>query len=233
MNTRSIILSPHEVRAALRGELGLVVRPVNGLGDVGFTNVRFSSLHSLWGPDAWIFEKPMDKDATGYEAVSRGLQCPLGVPGTRLVCREPYFIQDTHGQHRADGLRWGSWSGLPTTISSDGRRIVYYKEGFDRSSPMWLSPTTMPAWASRITLEVVSLGVGRLGDITEADANMAGDLDDLDPTDVCATANRYGLAMDDGRASFACAWNARYAKRGLGWDTSPWVWKAAVRRVKS
>ena len=205
MTTHTLTLSPSEVLAALRGELGLVVRPVK--------------------PQPTMI---MDMEPEGYSTVPSHdgenelhmSKCPLGVPGDRLVCKEPHYIQGTHGQHRADGLRWGSWSGLPTTISPDGKQIVYYKEGFDRSAPCWRSHATMPAWASRITLEVVGVRCVRCGDITYEDAEKAGVADVL-----LGTHGMSPLTM------LRDAWNRRYGKR-YPWESNPWCWCVEVKGVE-
>ena len=221
MTTRSLILSPHEVHAALRGELGLVVRPVDHKLAMCFDTPR--------GPEDVAAGYPMVEDAYGDFHKAVGL-CPLGVPGDRLRCKEPHYIQDAHGQHRTDGLRWGPWSGLPTTISSDGKQIVYYKEGFDRSAPCWRSPATMPAWASRITLEVVGVRCVRCGDITEEDAAKTGIERHTIEGQVYFKNYRSGCWTLDSTGSLRTHWSSRYGKR-YPWESS-WCWCVGVKRVE-
>lgn len=223
--TRSPILFPNEVHAALDDRLGLVVRPVKGYRTNG--TVEFQGWHQQEHCDALMLWEAGD----GYGYKQYTVRCPLGVPGTRLVCKETYcfkrlsHIPKTHTEAKC--------SEGPCYRCVTGGLFCHRDVGRDGTgSPLWMSPATMPAWASRITLEVEIVRVCRLGDITETDANMAGDLDDLEPADVCATAKRYGLAMDDGRASFACSWDARYAAKGFWWDANPWVWACGVGRVE-
>ena len=67
----------------------------------------------------------------------------------------------------------------------------------------------MPRWASRLTLEVVSVRVERLHDIDEADAL------------------REGVAA---RYQFVDLWGAI---NGDGaWDANPWVWRVEFKRVE-
>lgn len=212
MSVRSLNVFGHEVIAALHKKLRMVVRPVARDMVARFDEPK--------GPEDIAAGYPMVDDKYG-DYHSAAVFCPFGVPGTRLRCREAYFIQGTHGQHRSDGLRWGSWSGLPTMVSPDGKLIAYYKEGFDRSSPMWRSPATMPSWASRITLVNETVGVCRLGDLTEDDVLACGV---ADPS--------LGTRGMSPMTVFRDKWNARYAAKGLGYDKSPWVWKVAVKGVE-
>lgn len=159
--------------------------------------------------------------------------CPYGQPGARLWVRETHSIYPAHGQHRADGLRWGPWAGLPTVVLPDGTQIAYFREGFDRSDPgRWRPSIHMPRWASRITLEVTRVRVERLQDISEADARAEG----------AKYHNGFGVGHsgwrhDDGdvhldaRSAYARLWNG---VNGAGsWDANPWVWVVEFKRVPS
>jgi hypothetical protein len=130
-------------------------------------------------------------------------------PGDLLWARETHFIQRAHGQHRTDGVRWGSWSGLPMTVSPDGTEVAYYREGFDRSDPhRWSPPIHMPRWASRITLRVTDVRVQRLLHISGGDAVAEG-----------MVSHGPNRPQDD----FAQLWNSLNAKRGYPWESNPWV----------
>jgi len=246
MTTRSLILHPHEVRAALDGRLRLIVRPVKPQPEYQDATGRWTFCVSSTDKnsrDKWSY---CVIDDNGHHYTERGrercvlsLRDPFGVPGDRLIGKEAYYIQNTHGQHRTDGLRWGSWSGLPMTISPDGKRIVYYKEGFDRCAPMWRSPATMPAWASRITLEVIGVRCVRTKDLTEDDVRACGSF--LGRCS-CSEMNRKPRTAIESKfrqtwchihgEEFRSFWNAKYAKRGLGWEINPWAWAVEVRRVE-
>lgn len=75
-------------------------------------------------------------------------------PGTRLWVREAHAL--------VDGPCWGH---LPRTIEPRpcdpepwwAPRYAYYRAGFDRTPPRWRPSIHMPRWASRLTLEVVSV----------------------------------------------------------------------------
>jgi hypothetical protein len=74
----------------------------------------------------------------------------------------------------------------------------------------------MPRFASRTNLEVSSIRVERLQDITEADAEAEGvdflrHVPDADET----------LSARD---LYRILWDSINDARGYGWNTNPWVW---------
>ena len=95
----------------------------------------------------------------------------------------------------------------------------------------------MPRWASRLTLEVVSVRVERLQDITEADAVAEG----VDPGAPWFPPGQWEPPDEDprqvgyGRGSFALQnyrnlWDHINGKRSP-WASNPWVWVITFRRV--
>ena len=152
------------------------------------------------------------------------LTCPFGQPGDRLWVRETHAIFPTHGQHRADGERWGQLGGLPTTVSPDGKQIAYYREGFDRCDPgPWRPSIHMPRWACRLVLEITDVRVERLQAISEADAIAEG----LTQTE---TGGWLPGPCDHPEWAFHQLWNQVYGESA--WDSNPWVWVIHLKRVE-
>jgi hypothetical protein len=82
----------------------------------------------------------------------------------------------------------------------------------------------MPRWASRITLEIESVRVERLQEISEEDAKAEGVIETYrPPIDRMGLANNYYVA-------FAKLWQSI---NGPGsWAENPWVWVVTFRRVR-
>lgn len=146
-----------------------------------------------------------------------GLRCPYGAPGDLLWVREGFAVQpllwaDNRGpqpiHYTADQII--GFAGKPDT-----RQIEDY-----RSKPS----IHMPRWASRITLEVKSVRVERLQDISEDDARAEG----------CPYppewANRFMDRDETARTWFKSLWN-RISGPGA-WGDNPWVWVISFERVK-
>lgn len=149
----------------------------------------------------------------------RVLACPFGQPGDRLWVREAHAIFPTHGQHRADGERWGPWGGLPTTLSDDGKQIAYYREGFDRCDPgRWRPSIHMPRWACRLVPEITAVRVERLQAISAEDCVAEG------------ITTRF--TVDDGNDDLRIQFRDLWTSTGGDWDGNPWVWVIEFKRVE-
>jgi hypothetical protein len=123
--------------------------------------------------------------------------CPYGVPGDRLNVRETWNADGCdHVIFKADG-------GSATAAG-------YAAE------PKWKPSIHMPRKYCRILLEVVSVRVERVQDISEEDAKAEG-------------VDWYPALQPI--AMFQDLWDSINAKRGLGWDVNPWVWVVEFKRV--
>lgn len=133
-------------------------------------------------------------------------QCPYGCPGDRLWVRETLRM-DTRGLVYA-----GDDGDVRVVGFEKGMKADQWIRGYARKT---IPSIHMPRWASRLKLEVVSVRVERLQDVTEEDATAEG----------CT----YGYPMPI--LWFSTLWNGINAKRGFGWDTNPWVWRVEFRRL--
>jgi hypothetical protein len=85
----------------------------------------------------------------------------------------------------------------------------------------------MPRWASRITLEIESIRVERVQEISHTDVRAEGftcpehDFSSGFCTSYC----------DSLVGAFRDTWDALNAKRGHGWDANPFVWCISFKDV--
>lgn len=212
---RPLVLRPHEVVAAVAGQLSAIVRAVNPQPPAGmrFDGFVISSTDpknvgkAHWTPEA--VELPLSSQVL-YA------RCPFGRPKDRLWIKE-------------------SWA-VPGTVARSDDPIrpymrVYYRASAGGEAWSWRSPITMPQWASRLALEVVGVKVKRLQDITDAEVAGAGFLQagpgwnngEWHPAgEHC----HYRTAMQ----AFSETWN-RW-NRHLLFKSSPRVWVGMVRGME-
>lgn len=141
---------------------------------------------------------------------------PYGQPGDRLWVREPWKTEF-------------QFDGLPPRDVPRGSSIWYLSQWVEpERAGRYRHARFMPRWASHITLEVVSVRVERLQDISAEDARAEGCLLPDLPPEVKGVAGDY---VADERTSFAILWNKI---NGPGaWAGNPWVWVVEFRRLES
>ncbi|GAB6276276.1 MAG: hypothetical protein SAMD01599839_08160 [Rectinema sp.] len=118
--------------------------------------------------------------------------------------------------------------------TDDARKALGVQEEYlwnpGESPCRWRSPLFMPRWAARILLEVVSVRVERLQDISPADCIAEG-MDGStilfsNPDEPC---DDVGISVHE---QFFELWDSLNAKRGYGVDMNPWVWVIEFKRVR-
>lgn len=144
--------------------------------------------------------------------------CPYGTPGDRLWVRETFTIDGGMVFYRADG-----------------------EKAKDDNSP-WTPSIHMPRWASRITLEVKSVRVERVQDITERESQLEGFVPDR-----CANCGyTYADCLEHGdhrlcsydaplpaRNTFSKLWDSINTQRGYSWESNPWVWAVEFEVIEN
>lgn len=152
------------------------------------------------------------------------LRCPHGEPGQRAWVRETWATMLPKDPRTGDPMTW-------TTLRADPngfvRHVAYAVDapefewcdgdGFATRRSGWKAATTMPRWASRVTLEVTAVRAERLQEIAELEAERE------------MGAAPYSLG-DRAHAEFMAWWDQ--ANRGRGRMLSranPWVWVVEFR----
>lgn len=130
---------------------------------------------------------------------------PYGKPGDRLWVRETF-------------MAWPTPTAISYRATSDQEAAKLFK---------WKPSIFMPRWASRITLEIVSVRVERVQEISGDDCRKEGiRFEELDPFSQIARNNQR-------ISKFRELWDSINAKRGFGWDKNPWAWVVEFRRIEN
>lgn len=127
------------------------------------------------------------------------IRCPYGIVGDELWCKEALVREDDDflATYAIDGA----------LVRRDERAVRWPWK------PRKLAAMYCPRWASRITLEITSVRVERLHQITEQDAIAEG----IEP-------------IDFPRETFAALWDSINGKRSP-WNANDFVWRIAFRRL--
>jgi hypothetical protein len=129
--------------------------------------------------------------------IDDAVRCPYGIPGDQLWVRETFQAWPDGYAYRAD---------------------YRDKELGDAVHAPWKPSIFMPRAASRITLEIVSVRVERLNDISRGDAMAEG----------CPFPNM--AKVGDPRKWYAGLWEQ--INGADSWGANPWVWCVSFKVVK-
>ena len=209
MKERPILFSGTMVRAIIEGHKTMTRRVVKPQPDgPGPSHAAFLQECGLW-----VF---------GNNS-GRLVRCPYGQPGDRLWVRETFRLPSRHDDATPEEL----------AAQVSRTEIRYLADG-----DVDLNGKTRPGiflrygW-HRILLEVVSVRVERVQDITCADAEAEGMSSNpmrLFHEGIMPRSIDFRIPMPIQR--FIGTWNAINYKRGYGWDANPWVWVVEFKRVK-
>lgn len=222
MKERPILFSAPMVRAILDGTKTQTRRVVklppapDHLGQWEATTIGGGGVYDQHG------RKIPHQGAIWHTRTGKVLCSPYGQPGDRLWVKETYRFLDSFDKDSAttiaelclDAHYPKPWA--PVQYEADGARDNWMHVGTPpHDGPPKagkLRPSIfMPRWASRILLEVTSVRVERLQDISEADATAEGTPHSLNfPSSRTAVEN------------YAHLWECI---NGDGsWAANPWVW---------
>lgn len=223
MKERPILFSGAMIRAIRDGrkrQTRRVVKPTQ-------STPKVLPLHM----EPWVIDGEQQTDDHGlpcwagfhpeYPGEAKWFSCPYGQPGDRLWVKETWhpfgigtspnwisdrviYRADNEGVQPFDGCT--SWP-LPAPVVWAGKQ-----------SSAWKPSIFMPRWACRTVLDVVSVRVERVQDITHEDAVAEG----------CYEVE----GRSWGRLGFSQLWDTINGKRGYGWDSNPWVWVVTFPEVR-
>ena len=158
----------------------------------------------------------------GFDDEPNAFSCknPYGQTGDRLWVREAWRTDAS-----LDDSPPNAFSGWPVKYEADSV-VLNHGAFFGQTDGKTRASIHMPRWASRITLEITSVRVERLQDISDADCVAEG----------CgALASAIGCPMTSApgetipRSMYRALWESI---NGPGsWDANPWVWVVEFRRL--
>ena len=153
---------------------------------------------------SWFYEESNYPRCTVYDR-DRDHQfvsdCPNGQPGDRLWVRETHWINTN--EH------------LAAYAADHAGKMPAHMKGIK-----WRSPVTMPRWASRLTLEITSIKVDRVQNISNNDA-LAEGIHDLRTHE-----NNWDM-----RDCFKSLWDRFHPERNLLWAANPWIWVVEFKKI--
>lgn len=210
MKERPILFSGPMVKALLAGTKTQTRRMVK----------REGCQCGQWEPEEMCNVTPEGWQTTGHSgrwwcqcctSNEDAIQCPYGVPGDRL------WVKETHAPMLGGGWVYAADYSAERLKQKDAR-------GF------WKPSIFCTRQASRITLEIVSVRVARLQDISEADAVAEGIEPVQMPTDEVMFLDylEQGAMLARSVSSYATLWASI---NGPGsWALNPWVWVVEFQR---
>ncbi|NUP08372.1 MAG: hypothetical protein HOW73_20170 [Polyangiaceae bacterium] len=232
MKERPIIFSGPMVRAIIEGRKTQTRRILRTDAPHVYC-ISAGGVALEWGP-ADEDGDPMDGD----------FRSPYGVAGDRLWVRETWALEELGKIDPIDGDRVVWKADRQAAWRVDMAERFYLASDYEPDR--WRPSIHMPRWASRIDLDVASVRVERLQDITEDDARAEG-LKKLTKdggiTWKFGIPDRDGLPGedDDGqhwqewevdpRKAFAKLWDRINGERA-SWQSNPHVWVVSFARVQ-
>lgn len=204
---RPILFSSEMVRAILDGRKTQTRRIVKQRGGWPVVAVHEHREPFTDSPPGDVFYSLDCDNKSGRIFVEQNVRCPHGAPGDQLWVRES-LVKGSAGLV--------SWKACPWSGPRRDGEFVDWPWSRDT-----LTSIHMPRWASRLTLEVESVRVERVQDISEADAKAEG----VRPEN--AAINGMDGAYQN---AFVDAWVAINGEEG--WQSNPWVWAITFRVLK-
>lgn len=253
MAERPILFSAPMILAILAGAKTQTRRNVNPTGRI--VAMSWPPLHPERGLRVTVRTGPR---STHTGPIGDHLDaCPYGQPGDRLWVREEHFRfghwEPVAGAKTRKGGRqkWMFVADSDETrfTATDGVEVRRGRHHRDPATPAWHKRLArfMPRCLSRITLEVTSVHVERLHDITKEDAIAEGahavdgplgaygdgprwSMDRPHPVEVLGRDEGWKRCLGTPQMAFANLWNRI---NGLdAWYSNPWVWVVSFRKLE-
>ncbi|EPF1940105.1 hypothetical protein ACSQX3_001257 [Enterobacter hormaechei] len=221
MKERGMIFNGEMVRAILDGRKTQTRRIMKIQPSDGFHpthNGYDLDLNAHWYTPGVVdkngYLQPAKKDVFGVADENEGYTCPFGAVGDRIWVREafqgPLVSEELLEEYRAYPEKFENPEYCE--YAADGGPRPEYCDLDDNLRHGWRPSIHMPRWASRLTLEITSVRVERLRDLSEDDAKSEGI---TPPSGEVLPGWEY-------RINFRELWMSIYGSDN--WEANPWVW---------
>ena len=237
---KSILFTAEMVRAILAGtktQTRRMIKPQPAPDETGRWSFIVSSTNSKSvGKFSWSV-----LDETGDTVAERGIEretqykSPYGLAGDRLWVKETFCPRYWGIEFRAD-------------VKPENE--IEVAEIMQKYGSKWKSARFMPRTASRITLEIVSVKVERLQDISEGDAKAEGasctlwyqphgksERNSINLSGTAISAVHPSHCKPNGisyRNGFATLWDDINGKKeGCDWESNPFVFAIEFKRIEA
>ena len=227
MKERPILFSAPMVRAILAGHKTQTRRVVK------FPRSRDSFVMIDYGKGWWPYQSDDGETEVCNDSCEHPYSSPYGQPGDRLWVKETWR-HTASSLEEARAITEDIASGIAvdwraTYIKKCMQQLGFTQEDAEMADDFetWRPSIFMPRWASRILLEVVSVRVERLNDISEADAVAEGIIQQK--TTGWFSVPGINGAGTTARAAYALLWNSI---NGASWNKNPWVWVVEFKQIQ-
>lgn len=224
-----ILFSTAMVQAILEG-LKTQTRRTKGLEDMADSKFKYKGI-----PDGLPATHAFARMFNGHWVETIHKFCPYGQPGDVLWVREEHLIYWEELSH--------CWI---VQYKDDTIKNFYYKQlSLDlnyrlkkrKTIGKWQRGRFLPKELCRIWLEVVSVRVERLQDISESDAIAEGigcgfQLNSGYPDYQHVNNGVCEVTQDTAAMSFCSLWQTIHEGKNSDWNNNPWVWVIEFKQIE-
>jgi hypothetical protein len=203
---RSVILKEQEIRDTLDGKRSMFLRPIPNIGEV-----------INWG---YIFPNQkyfgIEIDFPHQYGRTKKIAAPHGQAGDVLWVKERFCYDN---KEYVQTYKDEPWRGDPDPTTAE----CYYRatESDPTIFPGWIPSPSMPRWASRLGIEIVSVRVQRVQRLSPYD---------IEATGIESSTDNPILRAREIREKFIKEWNKTApAKR---YSRNPWAWLYTYKAVE-
>lgn len=237
------IFNAEEVQSILNGSKVMfreVIKPSAGLQSKwasvqGLSKCPTNYLCEVNGNLGAQFQHPLADTHQSYGYVDKmspygWFKCPYQV-GQKIFCKESF----SYIQNPKDCTRESEPCEIHYKADYDAEGLD--KQDIEAIGTQFLSASKMPQWTSRLTLQIKSIGVERLADISENDCMKEGcflNQDDMGSPvfGFCEEEVDQELGYRKAQDAFKVYWNATHKKPEEKFEANPWVWVVTMEVVE-